>query len=212
MSDTIVLQCETRERSGKGGARELRRNGWVPAIIYGGGEPPEKLALFQRQIKRELDRNPRFFSSIVELELGGKKRRAVVRECQLHPVNDMPLHVDLIRVVKGATMTVEVPVHFLNEEKCPGIRRGGVLNIVRREIEVNCPVESIPEFFEVDLIAAEIGDSIHISTVTLPDDVELTITDRDFTICTIVGRGPAGGTDTDEAEAEGGEAEAKPEE
>ena len=206
MSDTVVLQCETRERTGKGGARALRREGWIPAIMYGGGEEPMKLALFQRQIKRELDRNPRFFSSIVELKVGRKKLRGVVRECQLHPVSDMPLHVDLIRATKGATMQVEVPVTFLNEEDCPGIRRGGVLNIVRREIEMICPMENIPESIEVDLANVEIGDSVHISAVTLPDNIELTITDRDFTICTVVGRGPLGD------EAEEGEAAAIDEE
>lgn len=207
MSDTLVLQCEQRERSGKGGARALRREGWVPAIMYGGKDEPVKLALFQRQIKRELDRNPRFFSTIVELNIAGKKQRALVRECQLHPVNDMPLHVDLIRVTKGATMTVEVPVDFLHEEDCPGIKRGGVLNIVRREIEVVCPVEAIPEFFEVDLSQCEIGDSVHISAVNLPENVELTITDRDFTICTIVGRGPSGGEEGEEGGEDGETAE-----
>lgn len=206
VSDNIVLQCEPRERSGKGGSRALRRQGWVPAIMYGGNGDPVKLALFQRQIKRELDRNPRFFSSIVELEVAGKKQRAMVRECQLHPVNDMPLHVDLIRVTKGDTLTVEVPVNFLNEEACPGIRRGGVLNIVRREIEVTCPAEAIPEYLEVDLAECEIGDSVHISAVTLPANVQPTITDRDFTICTIVGRGPT--AEAEEGEEGEGEAEA----
>ena len=210
MSDTVILQCEKRERTGKGGARALRRDGWIPAIVYGGKAEPMKVALFQRQIKRELEMNPRFFSSIVELEMGGKKVRVVPRDAQLHPVNDMPLHVDFIRAAKGATITVEVPVTFLNEEDCPGLRRGGVLNIVRREIELICPMESIPAEIVVDLGEADIGDSIHISQVSLPDEVTPTITDRDFTICAVVGRGPTDETEDEEGEAEeDGEEEAE---
>ncbi|MCB1835885.1 MAG: 50S ribosomal protein L25/general stress protein Ctc [Geminicoccaceae bacterium] len=209
MSDIVSLIYDDRDRTGKGGARALRREGWLPAIIYGGKGEPKKVAVSAREVKRELEMNPRFFSSIVELHKDGKnKLRVLPREAQLHPVNDLPLHVDFIRVAKGATITVEIPVHFLNEDTCPGIKRGGVLNIVRREIELVCPIEHIPEGIEVDLGKCDIGDSIHISHVTLPDDVTPTITDRDFTICTVVGRGPAGDEDEDgegAEEAEGGE-------
>ncbi len=204
MSDTMQLTAEPRERTGKEGARALRKTGMVPAIVYGGKEPPEKIALVSREIRRQLELNPRFFSSVVELRLGRKVIQVIPREAQLHPVKDHPLHVDFLRAAKGSTVTVEVPVHFQNEERCPGIRRGGVLNIVRREIELICPVEAIPERIDVDLAALEIGDAVHISKVTLPANVMPTI-DRDFTICAIVGRGP---TAEEEEAAEGVEAEA----
>jgi large subunit ribosomal protein L25 len=199
MSEAIQLTAEPRDRTGKEAARALRKQHLVPAIVYGGKDEPQKIALVEREIKRELEMNPRFFSSVVALNIGGKTIQVVPREAQLHPVKGHPLHVDFLRAAKGSTVTVEVPVHFLNEERCPGIRRGGVLNIVRREIELVCPVEAIPDRIDVDLAQVEIGDSVHISAVTLPPNVTPTITDRDFTICAVVGRGPAG-----EDEAEGG--------
>jgi len=201
MSETINLTALPRERTGKGGARALRRDGKVPAIVYGGKEEPLKIALVEREIKRQLEMNPRFFSSVVALQMGGKQIQVVPREAQTHPVKGQPIHVDFLRVAKGSTVTVEVPVHFLNEERCPGIKRGGVLNIVRREIELVCPVEAIPEQIDVDLAHVEIGDSVHISAVTLPPNVTPTITDRDFTICAVVGRGPM----AEEGEGEGEE-------
>ena len=200
MSDAVQLTAEKRERTGKEAARALRKTAMVPAIVYGGKDEPMKISLVAREIKRELEMNPRFFSSVVALKLGSKTIQVVPREAQTHPVKGHPLHLDFLRAAKGSTVTVEVPVHFLNEEKCPGIRRGGVLNIVRREIELVCPVEAIPEQIEVDLASIEIGDSVHISAITLPDNVTPTITDRDFTICAVVGRGPSG-----EEEGEGGE-------
>ncbi len=206
MSDAVQLTAEKRERTGKEAARALRKTAKVPAIVYGGKEEPMKISLVAREIKRELEMNPRFFSSVVALKLGGKTIQVVPREAQTHPVKGDPLHVDFLRAAKGSTITVEVPVQFLNEDKCPGIKRGGVLNIVRREIELVCPVEAIPEQIEVDLGAIEIGDSVHISAVTLPDNVTPTITDRDFTICAVVGRGPSGGEEG-EGDEEGEEAE-----
>jgi large subunit ribosomal protein L25 len=203
----IQLTAEARERTGKEAARALRKQHKVPAIVYGGKEDPVKIALVEREIKRELEMNPRFFSSVVALNLGGKTIQVVPREAQVHPVKGHPLHVDFLRAAKGSTVTVEVPVHFLNEERCPGIRRGGVLNIVRREIELVCPVEAIPERIDVDLANVEIGDSVHISAVTLPPNVTPTITDRDFTICAVVGRGPAGEEEGAEGEEGGEEAE-----
>ncbi len=208
MSDVIQLTAEPRERTGKEAARALRKTKMVPAIVYGGKEEPVKIALVEREIKRELEMNPRFFSSVVSINLGRKKIQVIPREAQTHPVKGHPLHLDFLRAAKGSTVTVEVPVHFLNEEKCPGLRRGGVLNIVRREIELVCPVEAIPDQIDVDLAGIEIGDSVHISAVTLPANVTPTITDRDFTICAVVGRGPA----ADEEEGEAGEAEAPREE
>lgn len=207
MSDVIALDAEPREARGKGGARALRREGKIPAIIYGGKDDNQAITLGEKEIKRQLEMNPRFFSMICELKLGRKKIRAIAREAQVHPVTDVPLHVDFLRVTKGAMMTVEVPVTFLNEETSVGLKRGGVLNIVRREIEVVCPVESIPDEIQLDLAEVDIGASVHISSIDLPDNVTPTITDRDFTICTIVGRGPQGDEEGEEGE-EGDEGEA----
>lgn len=181
-----VFPAERRERSGKGPARALRREGKVPAIVYGGRGEPEQVALSLRDLKRELSNNPRFFSSVFELDFGNARLRVLPREAQLHPVSDEPLHIDFLRAETGAVITVEVPVRFVNEDGSPGIKRGGVLNIVRRTVELLCPADAIPGEITVDLAGREIGDSVHISEVTLPEGVRPTITDRDFTICSIV--------------------------
>ena len=154
-------------------------------------------SLEARALRRELQ-NPRFYSTLCNLEIGGKSIRVLPREVQLHPVSDEPIHADFVYVSRGATVTVEVQVVFLNEEECPGLKKGGVLNVVRREVELVCPADSIPEQLELDLSKAEIGDTLHFSEITLPDRVEPTITDRDFTIATIA-------APTVEAEPEEGE-------
>lgn len=181
-----VFTAERREKSGKGPARALRREGKVPAIIYGGHGEPQRITLSLRELKRELGSNPRFFSSVVELNFGGESLRVLPREAQLHPVSDDPLHVDFLRAEAGARMNVEVPVRFVHEDQSPGLKRGGVLNIVRRTVELSCPADAIPGEILVDLAGREIGDSIHISQIALPAGVKPTITDRDFTVCSIV--------------------------
>jgi large subunit ribosomal protein L25 len=186
MAETIVLHVEPRERTGKGAARALRREGKLPAIVYGGGGEPQKIALSLVELKRVLVRHPHFFSAVCELEGLGRRLRVVPREMQIHPVTDEPLHLDFLRAERGMRITVAVPVAFANEDSCVGLKRGGVLNVVRREIELECPVEAIPEEIVVDLAGFDIGDSIHISHVRLPEGVEATIRDRDFTIATIV--------------------------
>lgn len=206
MSKVVELTAEPRSATGKGPNRRLRVAGSVPAVIYGGGQDAEMVSLSAREVRKQLQTNPRFFSSLIELKLSDRSVRAVPREAQLHPVTDEALHIDFVRAGKGATVQVEIPVVFLNEETSVGLKRGGVLNVVRRQIEATCPAEQIPDRIELDLANVEIGDSVHISQVTLPEGVTPTITDRDFTICTIVGKG--GGASADEAEAEGDEAEA----
>lgn len=181
-----TFTAERRERSGKGPARALRREGKVPAIIYGGHGEPLRIALSLRELKRALGTNPRFFSSVFELNFGGETLRVLPREAQLHPVSDDPLHVDFLRAESGAMMTVDVPVRFVHEEQSPGLKRGGVLNIVRRTVELLCPADAIPGELVVDLAGREIGDTIHISQVSLPPGVKPTITDRDFTVCSVV--------------------------
>jgi large subunit ribosomal protein L25 len=183
---TITFPAERREGTGKGPARALRRAGRVPAIVYGGKEAPLQVSLPFKELKHALSTNPRFFSSVVTLDFGGETARVLPREAQLHPVSDDPLHVDFIRAEAGATLTLAVPVRFVHENQSPGLKRGGVLNIVRREVELVCPADAIPAELVVDLAGVDINESVHISAVRLPEGVRPTITDRDFTIASVV--------------------------
>ncbi|MDH3662544.1 MAG: 50S ribosomal protein L25/general stress protein Ctc [Alphaproteobacteria bacterium] len=201
MSDMTSLVAEDRTAVGKGPAQALRQTGRVPGVVYGEKKEQLMFSLEARALRRELQK-PRFYSTLCQLEIGGKSVRVLPREVQLHPVTDEPVHADFVYVSRGASVTVEVPVLFLNEDECPGLKRGGVLNVVRREVELVCPADSIPEKIELDLAAADIGDSLHYSHAVVPDNVEPTITDRDFTIATIAA--PSGGAEDDEAEGEEG--------
>ncbi len=198
MSDMTSLVAEDRTAVGKGPARAIRQAGRVPGVVYGDKKEQLMFSLEARALRKELQ-NPRFYSTLCNLEIGGKKVRVLPRDIQLHPVTDEPIHADFIYVSRGATVTVEVPVMFLNEEECPGIKRGGVLNVVRREVELVCPADSIPEKIELDLAESDIGDSLHFSQAVVPDNVEPTITDRDFTIATIAAPGKT--IEEEEAEA-----------
>lgn len=203
MSEMLTFVAEDRSAVGKGAARMLRNAGRVPAVVYGEKKDQLMISLEARALRRELQ-NPRFYSTLCALEVGGKPVRVLPREVQLHPVSDEPIHADFVYVSKGAAVTVEVPVLFLNEDSCPGIKRGGVLNVVRREVELVCPADAIPEKIELDLAEADIGDSLHYSHAVVPDGIEPTITDRDFTIATIAA--PSGGADSaDDEEGEGEE-------
>ncbi|MBX4955480.1 50S ribosomal protein L25/general stress protein Ctc [Rhizobium lentis] len=201
--ETYELKAEARERVGKGSARELRRNGLIPAVIYGDKQAPIAIALNTNEVTKRIHAGG-FMTTVATIEVGGKKYKVLPKDYQLDPVRDFTLHVDFLRVSGNTQVTVEIPVHFINDAKSPGLKVGGVLNIVRHEIEVHCPADAIPEFFNIDLSGKKIGDSIHISEVTLPKGVT-TVIDRDFTIATIVA--PAAGVDDSAAEAEG-EAEA----
>jgi large subunit ribosomal protein L25 len=184
MTELTSLAAEPREGVGKGAARSLRRAGRVPAVIYGDKAPQEMISLEARQLRRVLQ-SARFFSTLCNLQVNGEAVRVLPREVQLHPVTDAPLHVDFVRVGRGATITVTVPVVFAHEDVSLGLKRGGVLNIVRRELELLCPADAIPGEIVVDLKDADIGDSLHISQVALPEGVRPAIADRDFTIATI---------------------------
>ncbi|MDA1324077.1 MAG: 50S ribosomal protein L25/general stress protein Ctc [Proteobacteria bacterium] len=203
MSDIITLVAEPRLRSGKGTAREARRNGRIPAIIYGNKQEPVSITVERRILERHLGKSG-FFIHLLDVDIGGTKHRVLPRDAQFHPVTDVPIHVDFMRYSADRKITVEVPVHFLNEEESPGIKFGGVLNVVRHAIEVFCTADQIPDGFEVDLSGLEIGDSVHASALVLPPGVELIITDRDFTIATIAA--PTVMTATEEAEDAGAEA------
>lgn len=212
MAETISFHAEPRDGAGKGPARQLRRTGRVPAVIYGERKDQQMISLEARALRRELS-NPRFFSTLCSLQLDGEAIRVLPREVQLHKVTDDPLHADFVRVSRGTTIHVTVQVAFLNEDISPGLKRGGVLNVVRREIELVCPADSIPEQIELDLAKADIGDSLHISQVTLPAGVHPAITDRDFTIATIAAPTVVAEEAAEEqeaaAEAAGAEAEAE---
>lgn len=208
MSDILEIAAEKRERAGKGIARALRREGQVPAVIYGDSKDPETIAVSRKELTK-LFNTGRLTSTLMEIELDGKKQRVIARDVQLHPVRDDILHADFLRLGKGLKIAVEVSVTFLNEETCPGLKQGGVLNVVRYTVELNCPADNIPETIELDLAEAEMNDSLHISQVSLPEGVEPVISDRDFTIATIAA--PAalkseGSSADDEEVGEDGEA------
>ena len=203
------IEATARPRAGKGAARAVRREGKVPAVIYGDKKPPETIALDANELKK-IYQSGGFLSTVYEITVDGAKQRVLPRDLQLDPVKDYIVHVDFLRIGRGASVTVEVAVEFINDETCPGLKRGGVLNIVRHAVELQCPADAIPDHLIVDLASFDIGDSINISAVTLPANVTPTITDRDFTIATIAGamaEDPAEGEEAEE-DAPAGEAEA----
>lgn len=203
MTDQDVMNAQPRERAGKGAARAARRAGFVPAVIYGDKKDPRMINLDPRDVRKGLESGS-FFATVYSLKIGSETERVIPRDVQMHPVKEMAQHVDFLRVSADTRVTVEVPVHFVNEEECDGLKRGGVLNVVRYNIEVVCGVDDIPSSFDVDLAGLDIGDSVHASTLALPSGVDLTITDRDFTIATI-----AAPTVVAEEEAEAAEGEAE---
>ncbi len=185
MSDALTLPAELRERAGKGASRALRREGRVPAVIYGGKEEPTSIHIEERVLRRQLGTG-HFMNSIVMVDIAGTPVRTIPKDVTVHPVTDRPLHVDFLRLARGAKIQVAVPVVFLNEEASPGLKKGGVLNVVRHELELICESDKIPDDISIDVAGLEVGDSIHISQVTLPEGSESAITDRDFTIATLV--------------------------
>lgn len=187
MADFMELKAETRERIGKGGSRELRRQERVPAVVYGDAKDPQSVSLAYGDVWQQVQTGT-FLSTVYMLDVGGNKTRVIPREVQVDPVRDFPIHVDFLRLGEGASITVEVPVSFINEADSPGLKRGGILNVVRHTVEVLCPADAIPEVIEADISQLDIGDSLHISAIALPENVEPTITDRDFTIVTVAGR------------------------
>lgn len=190
MAQTYELKASARTRVGKGSARALRREGKIPAVIYGDNQAPLSVSLDAKETSKRLHAGG-FLTHIATLDVDGEKVQVLPRDYQLDPVRDFLIHVDFLRVSESARITVEVPVHFLNQDICPGLKRGGVLNIVRHEVELEVPVTAIPEYLEVDLKACNIGDSIHISAIKLPEGAIPTIRDRDFTVATIAGSAAA---------------------
>ena len=200
------VPASPRDGAGKGSARQARRDGQVPAVMYGNKAEPILLTLERRVLIKELD-NPQFFIQLVDVEIDGAKHRVLPRDVQFHPVSDTPMHVDFLRFDPKRKITAAVPVVFEGEAESPGLKSGGVLNIVRYEVEVLCTADNIPPELILQLSGLEVGDSMHASAVTLPDGVEFVITDRDFTIATIAAPTIVVEPVDDEESEEGGEGE-----
>ena len=200
MSEAMKLAASVRERAGKGASRAVRLTGRVPAVIYGNKQSPVKIHVPEKELTRHLHTG-HFMNSVVEVEVDGVVERTLPRDVQFHPVSDRPIHVDFLRLAGDAVIAVAVPVHFSDEDKSPGMKRGGTLNIVRHEVELNCPSNAIPDQIEISLAGLDLGDSVHISAVKLPEGVTPTITDRDFTICTLVAPSALRSADAAEDEA-----------
>ncbi len=185
MSDALTLPAERRERAGKGASRALRREGRVPAVIYGGNEEPVMIHIEGKELFRQM-MTGHFMNSIVQVEVDGKPVRTIPKDVAMDPVKDRPVHVDFLRLSKDSKIEVQIPVVFINEEASPGLKKGGVLNVVRHELDLICPSDAIPDEIQIDVTGKEVGDAIHISEITLPEGSVSAITDRDFTIATLV--------------------------
>ncbi len=210
MAKVITIEAQTRDRIGKGASRATRRAGFVPAVIYGDKKDPQSIQIKANELQRLLNRGG-FLSHTYDIVVDGKKTTVLPRDLQLHPVTDLPMHIDFLRLGKGSTVTMAVPVHVVGEEESKGLKRGGVINNTRHDIELNVPADAIPEFIEVNVADLDLGDAVKISDITLPEGAVPTITDRDFTILAIVapsGLKSAQG-DADDEEGEDGEAAAE---
>ena len=200
MSDMLTLSAETRERAGKGASRAVRREGRVPAVIYGNKQDPLSIHLEEKALVKMLSTG-HFMNSVVMIEAGGQTTRTLPKDVQFHPVTDRPLHVDFLRISEHAQVHVNVPVHFTDEEASPGIKRGGVLNIVVHDLELICDAAHIPDEISISLAGLEVGDTIHISNITLPAGAKAAASE-DLTLATIVAPSALKSTEGEEA-AEG---------
>jgi large subunit ribosomal protein L25 len=198
----IVLNVEKREKIGSGGARATRNSGLIPGVLYGGKRGSIPIEINAKDVELAI-RSGKFLSHMVELNHQGEKQPVIPRAIQFHPVTDKPIHVDLYRVEENAEIAIDVVVHFKNHEASPGLKRGGALNVVRHTIKLKCKANKIPEEIVIDLTGRDIGDSIHISSIQLPDGARPVIRDRDFTVATIVGRKAETEETTTAAPAEG---------
>ena len=211
MSEQLTLPAETRDRAGKGASRALRRDGRVPAVVYGAKQEPIGIHVEEKLLAKMLSTG-HFMNSVVMIDAGGQTIRTLPKDVQFHPVTSRPAHVDFLRISEHSKVTVNVPVRFDNEETCPGLKRGGVLNVVRHDLELICDASVIPDEIHIDLAGLDVGDSVHISSVNLPKGVESAITDRDFTIATIVAPSALKSEEGDtQDEAAPAEADAEPE-
>ena len=208
MAETKVLKAQARDGVGKGAAREMRRQGLVPAVIYGDKKPPVTIALAYKDAYKHIYAGG-FLSHIIELDVDGTKHRVIPRDYQLDPVKDFPLHVDFLRIGKGSKINVQVHVNFINEEASPGLKRGGTLNTVHHTLDLTVAADNIPEEVTVDLTGLDIGDTIHISNVKLPAGAVDHSHEEDVTIATIVAPSALKSAGTEDEAAAEGEAEAE---
>jgi large subunit ribosomal protein L25 len=185
MAQSKALAATVREGIGKGAARSVRREGRIPGVIYGGGDPAEPITLDYREVNKLIYAG-HFLTTIFELEVGGTKQRVIPRDYQLDPIKDQPLHIDFLRLKPGASLRVHVPLHYINQETCPGIKKGGTLNIVRHDLDMRVPADNIPDAIIADLSKLEVAESMRISSIPLPEGCKLMSPERDFTIATIV--------------------------
>jgi large subunit ribosomal protein L25 len=202
MSEQLTLPAEARNRAGKGASRALRRDGRVPAVVYGDKQEPLSVHVEEKLLAKMLSTG-HFMNSVIMVEVGGKPNRTLPKDVQFHPVSSRPIHVDFLRIGEHSKVTVAVPVRFDNEEASPGLKRGGVLNIVQHELQLTCDAAEIPDEIHIDLTGLEIGDSLHISQVKLPKGVESAIDDRDFTVATVVAPSAMKQTEEEEVAPEG---------
>ena len=187
MSEQLTLPAEARERAGKGASRDLRRNGRVPAVVYGDKKEPLSVHVEEKLLAKMLS-SGHFMNSVVMVDVGGKPTRTLPKAVDFHPVTSRPIHVDFLRVGEHSKVHVNVPVRFDNEEASPGLKRGGVLNVVQHDLELVCDAAHIPDEIHIDLTGLDIGDSVHISSIKLPEGARPVIRDRDFTVATVAGR------------------------
>ena len=185
MSEQLTLPAEARQRAGKGASRALRREGRVPAVIYGEKQEPLSIHLEEKLLVKTMS-NGHFMNTVVMVDVGGKPNRTLPKDVQFHPVTSRPIHVDFLRIGEHAQVNVNVPVNFVDEEESPGLKRGGVLNVVRHDLELICDAARIPDQITISLAGLDIGDAIHISQVSLPEGSKSAIDDRDFTVATVV--------------------------
>ena len=178
------LKALKRENQSSGSNAKLRERGLIPAILYGGKNPNQKISISKKEISTII-KSETFLSKVLELDIDGKKEKVIPRDVAYHVISEEPIHIDFMRIVSGKKIILEIPVKFINHPDSPGLKRGGVLNIVRRKVELKCPAEIIPDEIIVDLTGTDIGTSIKISSVKLPDNVIPTITDRDFVVATV---------------------------
>lgn len=185
MSAVVALEAQAREVVGTGAARAVRNNQAIPAVLYGPGFKTLSLSLDKKIMEKEL-LDPAFHTKLFVVKLGGKSYQSIVKDVQYHPVTDRVMHVDLYHISKGATIHLAVPVHFINEDACPGLKRGGVLNVIMHDLELTVAASNIPDQIEVDLAGLNMGDTIHLKDISLPEGSTPTYPDRDYTIATIV--------------------------
>lgn len=203
MAEAIKIDAQLRERAGKGAARQARREKKIPGVIYGNKQQPVVINVDELELFR-ITRDPHYATHLYDVMVNGTPHHTLIRALQVDVVTEFPIHVDFLRVSDRTSVTMNVPVSFINEDECPGIQEGGVLNVVRHEIEVDCRADSIPDTIEIDLTGVNVGDSIHISQVKLPRGVTPNITDRDFTVATMTAPSAmkSEGADTDEETGE----------